>query len=457
MNTQTLVVLMLSLAFLPASSRGQTALDWPCWMGADRDGVWKETGIMMSFPKNGPNVTWRAPLGGGYAGPAVAGGKVYVMDRTNDERGGTVENAIRAAGELAGGERIQCLNAETGEKIWEHEYECPYKIAYPTGPRCTPAVSGGNVYTLGAMGDLICFDKDDGKIVWQVNLATLYGTPPPPWGFASHPLIEGDRLYVPVGGDGSGVVALNKDTGQEIWRAVSTLDVGYAPLVMFEQQAVPPQLIYWHAEGVTSLNPETGQEYWFVKFPEEQNQSQTTIATPRIIGDQILISEYYKGSLMLQVTAAPPAAVEVWRSFKSDPKHENSLNSMMTTPVIKDEHAYGIAYSGRGAGELRCMRLSDGVTIWSEDSWMEDEPIVFATSFIVENQGRYVMFNDNGDLMFAELSPQGLHVADKTRILEPTSVARGRSVVWSHPAYSGGKMYARNDKEIVCVDLREQP
>lgn len=420
------------------------------------DGVWKETGIIQEFPEGGPEVLWRAEVGGGYGGPAYANGKVYVMDRTKDTRGGSVENGIRAAGEISGGERIQCIDADTGEVVWSHEYDCPYNIAYPTGPRCTPAIDGDHVYTLGAQGDLICFHAEFGDVVWKKKLLDEYAAKPPAWGFASHPLIDGDRLFVPVGGDGSALVAFDKSTGEEIWRSGTTRDVGYAPLVIFEQGTAPPQLIFWHAEAVVSLNPETGEEYWTVTFPDERNPSDTTIATPRIIGDRLLISEFYKGSLMLRIKADPPGVEELWRTHKTDPRHATSLNSMMTTPVIQGEHAFGIAYVGRGEGVLRCIRLEDGVAVWSEESWMEEDPIVFATSFIVENQGRYIMFNDNGELMFANMTPEGFEEIDRAKILEPTSVARGRDVVWSHPAFADKKMFARNDKEIICVDLAEK-
>ena len=450
-----LLVICLVVSWVPPHIQAQSEVDWPRWMGAEMNGVWTETGIIEKFAESGPDVVWRFEVGGGYAGPSVADGRVYLMDRTDDTKGGTVENAIRAAGEIQGGERVVCLNAANGELIWEHKYDCPYKVAYPTGPRCTPTIDGQFVYTLGAMGDLFCFDKKDGKVIWQKKLTDDYGTKPPPWGYSSHPFVDGDLLFVPVGGKGSGVVAFEKTSGKEIWKSVDTMDVGYAPLVMFENGLAQPQLIFWHAEGVTSLNPETGNEFWFIKFPEEPNPSQTTIATPRIIGDRILISEFYKGSMMLQIASDPPGVKEIWRTQKTDPKNKTSLNSMMTTPVIQGDYAFGIGYSGRGQGVLKCIRLDDGTTVWSEDTWMEDEPVVFATSFIVENQDRYIMFNDNGELMFANLTPEGFEVIDKAKVLDPTSVARGRDVVWSHPAFSDKKMFARNDKEIICVNLQK--
>lgn len=445
--------ILLAAALALASTTSLIADDWPRWMGPDGDGVWKETGIIDRFDDAGPKVVWRRKVGGGYGGPAVADGRVYVMDRTDDERGATVENNIRQAGALSGSERVLCLDEKTGEPIWTHSYECDYTIAYPTGPRCTPTVDGEWVYTLGAMGHLICFEAKSGEVVWKKNLLESYKAKPPIWGYSSHPLVDGDQLLVPTGGPRSGVVAFDKRTGEEIWRAVTTRDIAYAPLVLHEPKDAPRQLIFWHADGVTSISPKNGREFWTVKFPEQRNPSQTSIATPRIVGDKLLISEFYKGSLLLQIQADPPGVKELWRSYHDDKRHKTSLNSMMTTPVVKDGHMYGIAYVGRGIGALRCLELETGKMKWSEEAWMEDKPVVFATSFLVENQGRYFMFNDNGELMIAKMSPSGFEEVSRTKILKPTSVARGRDVVWSHPAYANRRIYARNDEEIVCIDL----
>ena len=146
--------------------------DWPRWMGPNMDAVVNESGLISKFPEGGPEVLWRQPIGPGYAGPSVVGDHLYVMDRTEDAgKGNEVENAIKKAGQVAGGERVQCLNIQTGEQVWAHTYDCPYKIAYPTGPRTTPAVDGDHVYTLGAMGHLICFKSKSGEVVWEKELA----------------------------------------------------------------------------------------------------------------------------------------------------------------------------------------------------------------------------------------------------------------------------------------------
>lgn len=448
-------LLLTSLLCMVIVSSTQSMDDWPQWMGSRSDGVWRESGMIESFPDEGPKVLWRAEIGAGYGGPAIVGQDCYLMDRIKDAgKGGEVENDIRKAGEILGSERILCIDMGSGKIKWSHQYDRPYNIAYPTGPRCTPTVVGDLVYTLGAMGDLLCLERHTGTVVWQKDLLKDFEAKPPLWGFSSHPMVDGDQLIVPVGGEGTAIVSLDRKTGQENWRALTTSDVAYAPVRIMELDG-QRQLIFWHAEGIDSLNPDSGEHYWNIKFPDEKNPSVTSIATPRLIGNKIFISEYYKGSLLLEVASHPPSVKEVWRSYKTDPRHETSLNSMMATPVIKDGCVYGIAYNGKGQGIFRCLDLETGAMKWTRDDWMADKPLMFATAFIVENEDKYFMFNDDGELMIVTLAPAGMKELGRAKILEPTGVARGRKVVWSHPAFSNGKMLVRNDHELVCVDLRK--
>src|SRR5262249_35824865 len=174
--------------------------DWPQWLGPQRDGVWRETGILEKFPKDGPKVRWRAPVGGGYAGPAVADGKVFVLDRVLSPGSKDPDNLF-ARSKSEGVERVLCLEEATGKVLWKHEYECKYDVSYPCGPRCTPVVAGGKVYTLGAMGNLFCLEEATGKVAWSKDFVKDYRAPVALWGFAAHPLLDGDKLICLVGGE----------------------------------------------------------------------------------------------------------------------------------------------------------------------------------------------------------------------------------------------------------------
>ncbi|MCA9096725.1 MAG: PQQ-binding-like beta-propeller repeat protein, partial [Planctomycetaceae bacterium] len=140
--------------------------DWPQWMGPTRDGTWAETGIVRKLPKT-LTPEWSVPVAGGYSGPAVANGKVFVLDYLREE--GNAANDPNNRAESKGKERVLCFNAETGKELWKHEYDCTYKISYPCGPRVTPTIKNGKVFTLGAEGDFLVLDEETGKLLWKKN------------------------------------------------------------------------------------------------------------------------------------------------------------------------------------------------------------------------------------------------------------------------------------------------
>src|SRR5947209_8723834 len=158
---------------------------------------------------------------------------------------------------IPGKERVLCLSAKDGKELWKHEYDCPYTVSYPSGPRTTPVVRDGRVYTLGAMGDLLCLDASSGRVRWSKNLVKAYRLDGPPvWGWAAHPLLDGDLLYCLVGGPGSAVVAFHKDTGAEAWKALTSEEVGYSPPMIYRAGG-KRQLIVWLSESLNSLDPAT--------------------------------------------------------------------------------------------------------------------------------------------------------------------------------------------------------
>lgn len=451
-------IFSLPIAYIPAQSK---ALDWPDWMGKKRDGVWLETGIVEKFPEGGPEILWRKPIGVGYTGPSVADGHVYVMDWTVDEK---KKKELREKQEdkpkngiegTPGYEKVICLSAKDGDVVWQHKYESFYNISYANGPRTTPVVDGDHVYTLGAMGKLICFKKKDGKVVWEKDLTTEYKTKPPIWGYASHPLIDGDRLICTVGGEGSAIVAFDKQTGKELWKSLTVGDIGYVPPLLFGS-GDSQQLILWHGDGVSSVSAKDGTENWKTKFPEQKAQAQATcIAMPKAVGNKLFFTGFYEGSLLLEVDEKDPTKFkELYRSTKKDLRAKENLNSLMMTPAVKGGHVYGVANDTRGNGMLMCAELKTGKKVWTEKTSLGEGGLGFASLFIVANEDRYFLSNDQGELVIAEMSPEGYKEIDRAKLLEPTHAARGRKVVWSHPAFSGGCMFARNDKEIICVDLR---
>ena len=450
MPTRWIIALCLGLILATSTVRAD---DWPQWLGPKRDGVWRETGILAKFPQGGPKVRWRTPIGEGYSGPSVANGKVYITDRIREKGVSNPDNAFDRKTRVAGVERVLCLNEADGKILWEHEYPCEYQISYPSGPRTTPVVSGDKVYTYGAMGHLFCLDANNGKVVWSKNMLEDYQMTVPGWGFAGHPLLDGDRLICLVGGEGSVAVAFNKDTGKEIWKALSSGEPGYAPPMIFDIDGIR-QLILWHPESVNSLDPETGKVYWSQRYNKKKALfAGMSIPTPIHYKDKLFFTNFYEGSLMLQVKGTDAPKV-LWQIQGSDVTNTKALHSVMTTPFIKDDYIYGIC----SYGELRCLEVATGKRIWESFQPTTGKSTRWGHAFIVQQGDRCIFFNEGGDLIIAKLSPTGYEEIDRANILVPTNTMappKGRRVIWSHPAFANRSVYARNDKEIVCVSMAE--
>lgn len=422
--------------------------DWPQWLGPKRDGVWRESGIVEKFPEGGPRVKWRVPVGAGYSGPAVGRGRVYLTDRKLKPGVSNPADPF-ARGTIQGTERIICLDEKTGKEIWIHEYDCPYTVSYPAGPRITPVIDQGKVYTLGAEGNLICLDAEKGTVIWSVDFNELYSIPTPLWGFSGHPVIDGNKLICLAGGKGSVVVALDKNTGKQIWGALSAKEPGYCPPTMVEAQG-KKQLIVWHPESVNGLNPETGEVYWSEPFAV---QSALTAPTPRVWKDHLFLTAFYDGGRMFRFKENEPGVTLVWKSSKRSEKDTETLHSIISTPVIDSDHIYGVC----SYGQLRCLKAESGERVWEtlKATTPDEKPARWANAFLVKNGERYFIWNEKGDLIIAKLSPDGYEEIGRAHLLEPTNTAAGRDVLWSHPAFANGHMFARNDKELIAVDLRK--
>ncbi len=432
------------IGFFPLALATVHADDWPQWLGPQRDAVWRETGIIEKFPAEGPRYRWRVPIGGGYAGPAVAKGRVYVTDRQLPQGATNPANPF-ARGAIPGGERVLCLNEADGKIIWQHQYDCPYTVSYAAGPRTTPAIHDGKVYTLGAEGNLLCLDAEKGTVLWAHDLKVDFNIQTPVWGFAGHPLIDGKKLICLVGGQDSVAVAFDKDTGKELWRALGAKEPGYAPPMIFEFGG-KRQLIVWHPEAVSSLDPETGKVYWAYPLTPSVRAGMT-IPSPRQSGDLLFLSSFYNGSLMLRVDSEKPTLV--WRSKKVSETDTDGLHSVMATPLLEDGHIY----SPCSYGQFRCLKMETGERIWETFAPTAGKSTRWGNAFIVKNGARCFLFSETGDLIIAKLTPEQYQEISRTHLLDPTNRDPGRLVVWSHPAFANKSVYARNDREIVCVSL----
>ncbi|MBE2283365.1 MAG: PQQ-like beta-propeller repeat protein [Prosthecobacter sp.] len=435
----------MPLTLLCLASFTLHADDWPQWLGPQRDAVWRETGIVETFPAGGPQTLWRSKIGGGYAGPAVADGKVYVMDREVADRTSVPANAF-ARGIIPGSERVLCLDAKTGRQVWEHRYDCTYTMSYSTGPRATPLVHEGKVWTFGAEAHLHCLDATTGKVLWAHDLKQEYNAKTPQWGFAGQLLLDGSRLVCLCGGPGSVVVALDKDSGKELWRALDAREPGYGVPTLIEAGGTR-QLLIWHPQSVNSLDPATGKVFW--SYPWEVRFG-LTIPTPRVAGDRLFLTSFYTSSKCFKLDAGTPAAELLWEGKSISEKNTDTLHSIMSTPFIEDGHIYGVC----SYGQLRCLKLETGERIWETfAATTGGGEVRWANAFIVKHENRFFLANEQGDLIIAKMTPKGYEELSRAHVLKPTTTDPRREVVWSHPAFANQCVFMRNDEEIVCVSL----
>lgn len=435
--------LAFSLLLAIACVESVFAADWPQWLGPNRDSVWREDGIVERFPSGGLKVKWRVPVALGYSGPAVAGGKVYVSDYVL--KSGDISNNPGGKVKLEGTERLLCFDASTGKPLWKHEYNQPYNISYPSGPRCTPTVDSGRVYSLGAEGKLFCLDADSGDLVWSKDFAKEYNAPTPHWGHSAHPLVDERFVYCIVGGKGSVAVAFDKNTGEEAWRAISAATQGYCPPTMIEHGGAR-QLLIWDPEKLTSLDPATGKAYWAQPLVPSYEMS---VTAPRQLGNSLFVSGIGSVGALFALDQTKPAAEVAWRG-----KPKTAVYSCNSTPFLEDGVIYG---NDCQTGKLIAAQVADGERLWEtyDATGGGSSRISHGTAFIVKHKDRFFLFNEKGDLLLARLSRAGYEELGRFHVLEPTNEAFGRPVVWTHPAFAEKCVFARNDKELVCVSLAE--
>ncbi len=432
------LLIVLALVTLAQQTR---AKDWSQWLGTQRDSVWRETGIVNTFPSEGLPVKWRSPVGLGYGGPAVVGGRVYLMDYVRTY--GKVENRPDGRQLLDGTERVLCLDSKTGKEIWKHEFDRPYNLSYPGGPRTTPTVADGKVYALGAEGNFWCLDADTGDVVWKKDYRKDYKLDTPIWGYSSHPVVEGDTVYCIVGGEGSTAIAYDKNTGVEKWRALSSPEPGYGTPNLIEH-AGRKQLIVWHAQSINSLDPSNGKVNWSLPLKPGFNMA---VMTPRLHGDFLFASAIGYASALIKLQDDTTKASIVWRG-----NTQNAVYCVNSTPFIEEGTIYGCNVE---TSELMGVDLKTAERLWAtkKPTVGEGKTARHGTAFIVKHEDRFFLFSETGDLILAKLSPKGYDEISRFHVLEPTNEVFGRPCVWSHPAFAEKSCFARNDNEIVCVDL----
>ncbi len=379
--------------------------EWAQWRGPNRDGISSETGFLKNWPQEGPKVLWHIPLGDGYSGISIAQGKVYTMFADGND------------------EFVVCLDASDGVEIWRFRSGTKFTEQRGDGPRSMPTIHGDSVFALGAEGKLYALDASDGTKLWAHNFVAEFDSKIPTWGFSSSPLIEGNLVLVEAGGkDGKSIVAFNKTTGDVVW-TTHTDEVGYSSPISIDFGGTR-QIIFLTSKTLLSLAPENGQIYWKYPWPEGIN-----IATPIFIpDDKIFISASYdKGAVLLKMIADGNGIgiEETWKSRVM----KNHFNSS----VLQDGYLYGFDNA-----ILTCIEANTG-----EEQWRQRG---FGKGSLLLADGYLIILGEGGKLALVEANPSEYKEKARFQLFDDKC--------WTVPTLAGGKLYLRNQKEMVCLDLR---
>ncbi len=421
-------VAVLLLSTLAANA---SADDWPQWRGVNRDSVLSAAEQVGSLPSGIIQPKWSVEIGSGYSGPTVADGRVYVMDRGPS---GTTDQV----------ERILCFAAADGALVWEHSYESKYTIGYTAGPRASVTIHDGKAFAVGAMGHFHCLDAATGEVLWAHDLETEYDVRMPIWGITTSPLIYQDLVIQIAAGKGDAcVVAFDRETGKERWRAIDERS-GYSSPILIKQ-GDEDVVVCWTGESITGLNPMTGSVFWSVPMPSRKMP--IGVPTPIVDDNLIFVSSFYDGSMLIEFDREKPEAKKVWFRVGQSEKNTDALHCMISNPVMRGDYIYGVD----SYGELRCLDKKTGDRVWEDDTAVKRNR--WATIQIIKNGDREIMFNEQGQLISASLSPAGYVEHSRAALIAPTrqQLNRRDGVTWAHPAIADGHIYVRSDKELLCA------
>ena len=379
--------------------------DWPQWRGPHRDGVSVEMDIARDWPRGGPPVVWRQPMGIAYSAVSVVGTRLYTMLATDAD-----EFAV-------------CLDVADGSEIWREKAGPRFDNDRGSGPRSTPTVHEGKVYVLSGVGVLHALDAETGDILWSRDFVEEFDSNTPGWGFSGSPLVEGDLVMVEAGGKESGALAaFDKDTGDIAWTAGAG-DAAYSSPVAITYNGTR-QVLFLTPSALTSVAPADGTELWSYAWGDGIN-----IATPLFVPDDLVFvsASYDKGSAVVRMSGQGDALAveEVWAS--------RVMRNHFNSSVLLDGYLYGFDNAN-----LKCVEAATGHEEWSEAR-------TFGKGSLVRVGDRLIVLGEEGLLALVDATP------DKYRRLAKVQMLEGRC--WTPPTVAHGKLYLRNQEELVCLDV----
>jgi outer membrane protein assembly factor BamB len=429
------IALVLLAGLLPLAALH--ADDWPGWRGADRSGVSKETGLLKSWPKEGPNLLWTCREAGiGYSGPAIVGDRLYTMGARGDT------------------EYAFALDVQTGKEVWAAKIGPVFNWMgnqWNAGPSATPTVQGGKVYALGGQGILVCLTADKGTEVWRTDMTTDLGGEVNPigggpdklgWGWTWSPLVDGEQLLcVPGGGQGL-LAALDKKTGKVLWRSKDVPEKAtYSSPVLAEVGGIRHYVAMTNS-GTVGVSAKDGSLLWTYKHLYKD----MVIPTPLVQDDLVLttvgLMNFRPGADLIQVSAAGGGALKAVKKYANQ-----ELASGVATPVRVGDHVYGYSESRQSTGWL-CMDFKTGKPAWVESAGLGAGSLTAADGHL------YCYTEDKGDVALVQASPEKWNLVSQFEIPEKTKLRKPSGKLWTPPVIANGRLYLRDQELIFCYRIK---
>lgn len=378
-----------------------TADDWPNWRGPQHNGISAEVHWGGNWAACEPNVLWVQQVGTGFSSVAVADNRLYTMGNTNET------------------DEVFCLDPNTGEILWVHQYPSALEPKqYEGGPGATPTVAGGRLYTLSKHGIAYCLDANDGAVVWQRDLVTECGVSKPTWGFAGSPFIDANLVIYNAGTHGT---ALRASDGALVW-GTGGKPAGYSTPVPFDWRE-QRFLALMGERSVAAVHARTGEVLWEHPWVAPQGMN---IADPVVDSNLVFVSTGWgKGSTLLDI--ATGQTTELWV--------QKNVQTALNSAVLWQGYLYAPNDNGKA---VTCLERRTGDVIWSQAG--------FGNGSLTFASGKLIILSEAGELRIAEASPEGYRERGRGRILT--------GKCWSVPVLANGKIYARNARgRLVCVKL----
>jgi outer membrane protein assembly factor BamB len=386
----------------PAPTGELSEFDWPQWRGPRQDGISPETGEWTEEPSQ----VWRVKLGEGYSAFSIVGGRAFTMYQ--DGRG----------------EYVTCMSTTNGKQLWSTRIADPYINNNGNGPRATPTVEDGRVYAIGASGDAVCLEVVTGKKIWDLNVLKRFDGVNIEWGLSASPVICDDKVILVVNGsNGHSLVALDKLTGELLWGSLNDR-AGYSTPLLIEFDG-ETQIVVVTGEALVGVAPEDGHELW--RYPWITDLD-VNASTPIFHNNRVFVSSGYNTGAALVELVKNSGGIEpklVWST--------NRMKNHFSSSILMDGYIYGFHNA-----ILSCLDFETGEPTWSQRG--------FHKGALLGADGKLIILGERGNLALAEASPE-----EYREIWNVDAVRGNRN--WTVPTLSNGRLYVRNEEEVVCFDL----